>query len=106
MSKYLWKVSYTQSGLQGLIKEGAVSRREYISKLVADLGGTVESFYWAFGEHDLYAIADMPDNQTAAGVAMTVGASGAVSIETTVLLTGEDVDAGAAKAVPYRAPGA
>ena len=106
MSKYLWKVTYTQSGLQGLMKEGAVSRREYIAKLVGDLGGSVEAFYWAFGEHDLYAIVDLPDNQTAAGVAMTVGATGAVSVQTTVLLTGEDVDAGAARAVPYRPPGA
>ena len=106
MAKYLWSVSYTQSGIQGLMKEGAVSRRDYIAKLVGDLSGKIEAFYWAFGEADLYVIADLPDNQTAAGVAMAVAASGAVSIQTTVLLTAEDMDAATAKGVPFRAPGA
>jgi uncharacterized protein with GYD domain len=106
MARYLWKVSYTQSGVQGLMKEGAVARRDYITKLVSDLGGRVEAFYWAFGEHDLYGIAEFPDDQTAAGFSMAVAAKGAVSINTTVLLTAEEIDAGIGKAVSYRPPGA
>jgi hypothetical protein len=38
-------------------------------------------------------------------MAMAVAAGGAVSIQTTVLLTAADVDAGIGKSVPYRPPG-
>ena len=43
------------------------------------LGGTVEAFYFAFGQSDAYVIADLPDNVSAAAVASAVGASGALS---------------------------
>jgi uncharacterized protein with GYD domain len=106
MAKYMIQASYTQEGIKGLMKEGAASRVEHIGQLVAGLGGSLEAFYWAFGDTDVFAIADLPDNQTAAGLAMAVGAGGAVSIRTIVLLTAEDMDAGIGRSVPYRPPGA
>jgi uncharacterized protein with GYD domain len=62
--------------------------------------------YYAFGESDVYGIVEFPDQATAAAVALTVAASGAVGIKTTVLLTPEEVDAAAKKSVNYRPPGA
>jgi uncharacterized protein with GYD domain len=100
------QASYTQAGIQGLMKEGAASRVEHISQLASGLGGSVESMHWAFGTSDVIVILNLPDNQAAAGLAMAVAAGGAVSIQTTVLLTAEDVDAGIGKSVPYRPPGA
>lgn len=70
------------------------------------LGGTVEAFYFAFGESDAYVIADLPDNVSAAAVASAVGASGALSnYETVVLLTPAEIDEAVKKAVSYRPPG-
>src|SRR2546426_10089938 len=46
LAKYLWCASYTTKGVKGLLKEGGTGRREAVEKLVADLGGSIESFYF------------------------------------------------------------
>jgi uncharacterized protein with GYD domain len=106
MAKYLWKVSYNSSGMQGLLKEGGTSRRTMADKMAANMGGSVESFHFAFGETDAYVIVDIPTIQDAAAISMAVGAVGAASVETVPLLTLEDVDEAIQKVVEYRAPGA
>jgi len=103
---YMFRASYTQSGVQGVLKEGGSARRAVVEKLVASMGGRLESAYWAFGDDDFIAIAELPDNEAAAAVALTVSASGAVGITTTVLLTAAEVDAAAGRKPDYRAPGA
>lgn len=108
MPRYLWRRSYTTDGIRGLLNEGGTSRREAVERLTVDeLGGMVEAFYFAFGGHDVVVIADVPDPATAAAITMTIRASGAVEVETAVLLTPEEIDAAAEKAsaVAYRPPG-
>ena len=63
------------------------------------------SFYFAFGENDVYAIVDLPDHVSAAAMALVVNASGVVSVRTTVLLTPEEMDQASKKSVPYTPPG-
>lgn len=104
--KYLMKVSYTETGMKGLIKEGGASRRTMVEKLAANLGGSLESFHFAFGEHDAYIIASFPNTVDVAAVGMTVAASGAARLETTLLLTPEEIDDASERAVEYRPPGA
>lgn len=106
MTKYLASVSYSADGARGVLKEGGTARRTNLEGLVSDLGGSVEAFYYAFGDSDVFVILDLPGNVDAAALAMAVGASGAASIRTTVLLTTEEVDAAAQKSVAYRPPGA
>jgi uncharacterized protein with GYD domain len=105
MPKYLWEVSYSSEGMKGILKEGGSSRRTMVEKLVSNMGGSLESFYFAFGDNDVYLIGDMPSNADSASIAMTVGASGAASIKTTVLLSPEEVDEATQKTVEYRPPG-
>jgi uncharacterized protein with GYD domain len=106
VAKYMWKASYTLEGARGLAKEGAVSRRAAIEELTKKMGGTLEAFYFAFGEDDVILIADLPDQTTAAAISAAVNLSGAVSLTTVVLLTPDEMDAALHMAVPYRAPGA
>jgi uncharacterized protein with GYD domain len=106
MAHFLFRASYTESGLQGLMKEGGTARLAVVDKLVASLGGRVEAAYWTFGDDDFIAIAELPDNQAAATLALTVSSSGAVGVSTTVLLTAADVDAAVGRRADYRAPGA
>ena len=105
MSKYLFQTSYTAEGFKGLRKEGAASRVAYIRDLFAEQGGTLEAMYWAFGDSDLYVIAELPDNTTAAAASMAVSASGVVHCKTVVLLTAEQIDAAGRVEVAFRAPG-
>ncbi len=50
MAKYMVQANYTAKGLEGLLKEGGSSRREAVDKAVKSLGGTLEAFYYAFGD--------------------------------------------------------
>ena len=105
MPKYLVHGNYVGEGIKGLLKEGGSGRRAAIEKLVSSLGGSLESVYYAFGDTDIYLIVDMPDNASMAAMALVAGASGAVTVKTTVLMTPEEVDEAAKKTPDYRPPG-
>lgn len=105
MPKYLLKASYTAEGARGLLQEGGTKRREAANQALKSAGGTMESFYFAFGETDAFVIFDAPDHATASAASLTISASGAVRTETIVLLTPEDLDQIGKKSVTYRAPG-
>lgn len=105
MAKYLFQANYVGDGVKGLLKEGGSSRRAAVEKAAQSVGGTVEAFYFAFGEADAYVIGDLPDNAAAAALALTVNASGLAVVKTTVLITPEEVDGAVKKTPTYRAPG-
>jgi uncharacterized protein with GYD domain len=105
MPKYLTVASYTAEGAKGLLKEGGTARRAVVEKMMKDLGGTLEAFYFAFGENDAYVISEGADNVTAAAISLAVSASGAVRTKTTVLLTAEEIDQASKKTVKFRPPG-
>jgi uncharacterized protein with GYD domain len=105
MAKYLIQASYVGEGLKGLLKEGGSSRKAAVEAVMKGMGGTLESFYYMFGEDDVIGIGDFPDNATAAAFSLAINASGAVKARTTVLMTPEEVDKAAKKTVDYRPPG-
>lgn len=105
MPKYLWHGSYVGEGVKGLIEDGGSGRVAAVKKTAKSMGGKIDAFYFAFGHDDFYVIADLPDNISAAAVALAVAASGRVKIDTTVLLTPEEVDAAVKKHPSYTAPG-
>ncbi len=106
MPKYLWQVSYTAQGAQGVQKDGGSVRRAAVEQLIGDAGGKLEAFYFALGDHDAYIIADLPNVQTATGISVAVGSSGAARLSTVPLVSPEEMDAAVKQPVRYRAPGA
>ena len=105
MPKYLVQASYVGEGLTGLLKEGGSSRRATVESIVKGIGGSLESFYFAFGEYDVLGIVDFPDNATAAAFSLAVNASGTIKAKTTVLMTAEELDEAAKTTVNFRPPG-
>lgn len=105
MPKYLIEATYVGEGISGLLKEGGTRRREAVDELFKSMEGTVEAFYFAFGEKDVVIIGELPDNATAAALALRVNAAGAASCKTTVLLTPQEVDRAVKKTATYRPPG-
>ena len=105
MPKYLFEVSYTAQGAQGLLKEGGTKRRAAAEAAAKSLGGSVEAFYFSFGSNDAIVIAEFPDHAAAAALSVNIGASGAVRGSTTVLFTAEEMDAACKRPIGYRAPG-
>lgn len=105
MPKFLVQISYTTEGVRGLQKEGGTARRAAAQKLVESVGGKLEAFYFAFGAADVIAIADVPDTVSAFATALATVATGTVKSQTTVLVTPEEVDQAAKKAVSFRPAG-
>ena len=106
MAKFLFEASYTVDGVKGVQSAGGTSRRDAVAQVAESVGGQLECFYFAFGDRDAYVIVDLPDNESAAAVALTVNAAGGATVKTVVLLTPDEVDAAAARSVDYRPPGA
>ena len=107
MAKFLLHGSYTAEGVKGIIKEGGSKRRELGEQLVKAMGGSIEAFYFAFGDNDFYIILDNPDSGKAIAGSLLINASGALNAKLTVLITPEEMDEAAKVAAPltYRPPG-
>lgn len=105
MAKYLVVATYNAAGATGVLEQGGSARVKAVTAAVEGAGGTVESFYFAFGEDDAYVTVDLPDNVAAAALGLRVGASNLVSVRTVVLLTAEEVDRASGVDVNYRGPG-
>ena len=105
MAKFLVRGKYIGEGIQGLMKDGGTGRRGVIEKLAGSLGGKVECIYYAFGDWDIYGIADMPDNASMAAFSLRASASGMVSLSIVPLMTIEEIDDAVSKKSEFRAPG-
>jgi uncharacterized protein with GYD domain len=106
MPKYLISANYTAEGMKGVVAAGAKSRVDAVSAMLEAMGGRLESFHFAFGDTDVFVIADVPDDEAAAAAAIAINSSGAASIHTTKLLTVEQIDEALRRTVDYRPPGA
>lgn len=105
MPKYLLHVNYTLDGVKGVLAKGGTARKTAASTAAKSAGGKLESFYFAFGETDVYCVADLPDNAAAAALALTVSAGGGATVSTSVLLTPEEIDQAVGTNVKYKPPG-
>ncbi len=105
MTKFLIKASYTPEGVKGLLKVGGTNRKQTVEKMLNEMGGNLEAFYYAFGDSDVYAIAELPDTVSAAGMSMAINASGMVNLSVTILLSTEDIDKAAKLSADYHPPG-
>ena len=105
MAKYLFRVNYTLDGVKGVLAKGGSARKSAASAAAKSVGGKLDSLYFAFGDTDVYAVADLPDTAAAAAFALTVSASGGATVDTTVLITPEEIDEAAGRSVKYKPPG-
>jgi uncharacterized protein with GYD domain len=105
LANYLTIARYTADGIKGVVDKGGTSRVEASRKFIEGAGGSMESFYFALGEDDVYIVCDLPDNVTAAAASMNAAASGMVVTRMVALLTAEEIDRAAASKMHYDAPG-
>jgi uncharacterized protein with GYD domain len=105
MAKYMLRINYTADGAKGVLKDGGSKRRTVAQSAAESVGGRIESFYFAFGDIDAFVTADLPDAASATALALAVSASGGAGVQTSVLMTPEEVDVAARKSPLYSAPG-
>jgi uncharacterized protein with GYD domain len=107
MPFYLTRFSYTPATWAKLVRNPE-DRRAAAARYVEAVGGTLHGFWYAFGDHDAYALYEAPDNVSMAAMAIAIGAGGALSSYQTIpLLTVEEALAALRKAaaIAYRPPG-
>lgn len=94
MSKYLIQGNYVGDGVAGLRADGGEKRLAAATAAVESVGGTLDCFYYAFGDTDLYGIVDVPDAATAFNASLLINSSGAVSVTLTPLFDPSTVGGG------------
>jgi len=104
MPKFLIRGSFTKEGVKGLTKEGGTKRRQAVEKFFGTLGGKLEVLYFAFGDTDVFAVVDFPDNVTAAAISLAGNSTAAINIRLTPLITPEEMDAAAKKSESLHPP--
>lgn len=107
MPRYLIQASYNQGGVSDLVRTPQ-DRSVALRPVVEGMGGKLESFDYALGEYDVVAIVELPDNVTAAALAMALGAGGALKeYKTTALVSVSEAMEAMRKAsgAGYRPPG-
>ena len=105
MAKYLVVASYTHQGIKSMKETGGTARTKAVQDAVKSAGGTVESFYFAFGSDDAFVTVDLPDNAAAAALGLAFSSTGLVATRTVVLLTPAEMDDAAKKKVAFTPPG-
>src|ERR1019366_9346505 len=106
MPQFLTQVAYTDQAWQSLVSNPQ-NRFEALRPVFEKLGGRIINVWFAFGDYDVVLISELPDNVSAAALAIAASAGGACkSIKTTPLMdASEGVEAMKMAAAPgYRPP--
>ncbi len=82
MPHYMLRASYTTDALATLVNQPE-DRTAVVTSLVESLGGSIDAFYYALGDNDLFLIIDMPDTITAVAASIAAASGGAVRTDTT-----------------------
>ena len=108
MARYLVQASYTPEAWAAQLRNPQ-DRRQVVGPLLEQLGGRFETLDYAFGDYDIVAIVELPDNVSAAAIALAIMAGGAMkAYKTTPLLSSaeglEAMRKAAEVAAAYRPP--
>jgi len=107
VAKYLVLFSLTSETAKRFVAKPS-DRAAVVREVAESAGGSLESYYWMFGQYDGAAVFDFPDSHTMAAVSLAVTSSGALSrFETHELIESSDLTAIAerAKGITYQPPG-
>ena len=85
MPTYISLIQYTQQGLQK-IKESP-ARLDHAKKGYEAAGGKIKDFYLVMGEYDIVVVADLPNDEAAAKLALTLGSAGNIRSRTSRAFT-------------------
>jgi uncharacterized protein with GYD domain len=99
MPLYMYQAAYTAESLATQLKKPE-NRVEAVGRAACEaVGGKLVGGWYCFGDYDLAIIADVPNNESMAAIALAIAAGGAIkSAKTTVLMTGAEAVAGMKKA--------
>jgi uncharacterized protein with GYD domain len=90
MAMYLFEGKYTLEAFKRFIAKPQ-DRTAIVRKMAEAAGGKLHHLFFTFGEYDVVALFELPDNEAMAATAMATAAGGALSAgKTTVLMSFPD----------------
>ena len=89
MPTYVVLLNWTDQGVRNY--KDTLDRAEAASKALEALGGRMKDLYWTLGPHDVVAIAEAPDDETATAFALATGAQGSIRSTTLRAFDREEV---------------
>jgi uncharacterized protein with GYD domain len=89
MPTYITYVKWTQQGLQNI--KDTVSRVQQASSAAEQVGGRLVGVWWTQGSYDIVGVWELPDDETASALILSVGLAGNVRTETVRAFTGEEM---------------
>ena len=94
MAFYLLRAKYAQDSMNALVQRPE-DRMLTTTRLLKAVGGRLHYYFFCFGEYDIVLLFELPDNVSAAALAMTLSAAGTVTATETIplLTTEEAIDA-------------
>ena len=91
MPIYMYQAAYTTESLAAQIKEPGDRLETAARPIIEAAGGKLLAGGFAFGEYDILAVFEAPDDVSAAAIAQVVAAGGACkAAKTTKLLSGAE----------------
>jgi len=108
MAKYLVLFGLTGETIKRFVAKPS-DRAAVVQQLAESAGGSIESYYWMFGQYDGAGVFVLPDSHTMAAVSLAATSSGAFTrFETHELIESSDLTAIAerARGIGYQPPGA
>ncbi len=82
MPSYMSLFRYTGEAWDQMLRTPS-DRAEAARAAIEQAGGTMESFYWLFGDQDGFVVFHMPSEEAAAAYSATVRASGRIAAHVT-----------------------
>jgi uncharacterized protein with GYD domain len=90
--RFLVIARYQAQGARAVMAGGGSTRRSIFEHAILDLAGRLETYDFALGDDDVYAIVELPDTAAAAALSLTISGGGVATVRTVVLLSPEDLD--------------
>lgn len=80
MATFVVLAGFTDQGIRN-VKE-TISRADAFKEMASKTGVTVKDMYWTLGRHDIVAICEVPDDEAATALSLSVASRGNVRSET------------------------
>jgi uncharacterized protein with GYD domain len=87
MAKYLFLVRITNVRTAGTPSNFGADWEASLTEAVANVSGAVEAIYFAFGDTDIYMVADVPDEASAAALSLGISLGREATVVTVLLFT-------------------
>jgi uncharacterized protein with GYD domain len=88
MATYIILINWTQKGIENV--KDSPSRLDTAKKAFQAAGSKIKEFYLVTGRYDMVLVAEAPDNETVAKLALAIGSAGAIRTETLQAFTEEE----------------